>query len=559
MGSIYYVERNGTKYAYESTSRRVPGKKNPVTDKVYLGKVDPKTGRIIPKEPKAVPAEEHVRKYGCVTVLDGIQEELGILDDLRDNFPDIAEKILGASMAQVIEPTCFDDLHFVVEENIISEVLKLRGNLSPAVMSDLSKDLGMRIGAMDSFFGVRMARSASSGPYAIDLTSVSSHSDMGGWSEWGHNRDGEDLRQTGFVLVTDGKGIPMAFEMLPSSIADSTVLESTVDRLTELGCRARLVMDRGFENANNIAVLLDLGVEFTMPSNIREEPIKKLLSRAITDLKGSERFRSHCGNPYKVAEYEVGIADLDSGHSYVTRVPDDHKDSEETNRLFDSSRRIKAFVVYDPKKASDDIDRMVSMVEQAELKLEGTLRKDPARMFADLPPAVRRHLEYTVDDDGVMHIHRKQNSFSFAENRAGMFIMFASPGTDWETMMTSYDVRDWVEKAFDVYKTDLDGSRSRTGDPDRARGRLFIKFVSMILRITIQNAIRDHEAEIMASRRKKDNICGLTVNSLMRSLGTLMLISSPGYQRLTPVSKTVREIFRLFGLEEPRSGRITLS
>ena len=46
-------------------------------------------------------------------------------------------------------------------------------------------------------------------------------------------------------------------------------------------------------------------------------------------------------------------------------------------------------------------------------------------------------------------------------------------------MMSSYDVRDWVEKAFDVYKNDLDGDRSRTGDPDRARGRLFIKFIAL--------------------------------------------------------------------------------
>jgi len=33
-------------------------------------------------------------------------------------------------------------------------------------------------------------------------------------------------------------------------------------------------------------------------------------------------------------------------------------------------------------------------------------------------------------------------------------------------MMSSYDVRGWVEKAFDVYKNDLDSSLSRTGDPD---------------------------------------------------------------------------------------------
>ncbi|MDR1405036.1 MAG: hypothetical protein LBJ20_05675, partial [Candidatus Methanoplasma sp.] len=88
-----------------------------------------------------------------------------------------------------------------------------------------------------------------------------------------------------------------------------------------------------------------------------------------------------------------------------------------------------------------------------------------------------------------MHILRRQNSFAFADNRAGMFIMLASEGTSREEMMSSYDVRDWVEKAFDMYKNDLGGGRSRTGDPERARGRLFIKFISLMMRIRIRNIL----------------------------------------------------------------------
>ena len=49
--------------------------------------------------------------------------------------------------------------------------------------------------------------------------------------------------------------------------------------------------------------------------------------------------------------------------------------------------------------------------------------------------------------------------------------------------MTSYDVRDWVEKAFDVYKNDFDGKRNRTGNVERARGRFFIKFIALMMRV----------------------------------------------------------------------------
>ncbi len=41
-------------------------------------------------------------------------------------------------------------------------------------------------------------------------------------------------------------------------------------------------------------------------------------------------------------------------------------------------------------------------------------------------------------------------------------------------------------------------------------------------------------------------------------IDALVVIVSPGYVRLTQPSKTVKEIFSLFGLEEPVAGRIDL-
>jgi transposase len=559
MGSIYYVERNGQKYAYESVSRRVPGKKNPVTKKTYLGKVDPDTGKIIPKESKKVPSEEHVRKYGCVKVLDKVQSDLGIMDDLCECFPDIAENIMATAMAVAIDPTPFDDIHFTVDENGLKDWLKLRGNLSPTVLSDMTKDLGQRLSAMDMFFTHRVSRMDDNDSYSMDITSNSTHSDMGGYAEWGYNRDGEDLPQTEILLDTDSKGIPIAFQMLPGSISDSSTLDGTVEWMTALGIKGRLVADRGFENARNISSLLDRGIRFTIPSNAREMPIKKLMTKAIPLMKDSDSIRRHEGRTYRVVEFEVGVADLEDGARYVTKLNPNEKNAESENTLFEASRRIRAFVVLDPRKAADDMDTLMSAIEDAELRLEGTKRKNPDKEFEKLPAFVRSHLEWSVDDEGIMHVSRLQNSFSFDSNRAGMFVMFTSEGTDWEEMMSSYDTRDWVEKAFDVYKTDVDGSRSRTGDPDRARARFFIKMLALIMRIHIQNTLRDHEQEILSTKAKKDNVCGLTVSGMMRTLGTLMVIVSPGYTRLTPPSKTVREIFSLFGLEEPVAGKITLS
>jgi len=558
MSSIFYMERNGKKYAYSSKSVRVPGKKNPKTIKKYLGKVDPETGKIIPKCARNRPCEEFAKFYGAVDVLDAVQQRLGLYDDLYTHFGPMAPNIMGAAMALAISPSSMDSIHYTVDGSIIKEKYKLRGMLSPAVVSSLSEELGSYMTTMDQFFMERIRRS--NNPfYSLDLTSVSTYSTMNGWAQWGHNRDGESLKQTNIAMVTDGTGIPVMFQMMPGSIADMSILEMMVDRMKALGCLGRFVMDRGFECARNLLTLLDMGVEFTIPSNLTAEPIKKLLALALPKMKLAESCAFHEGFAYKYAEFEVGIWQEEDEVEYIIQVPANHKDSKEINERFAQAKKLKAFVVYDPEKSRNDFQKIMEMVHGVELKLENTKHRDPKKVYQELPAFIRKYLDYTVDDEGLFHLVRKQNAFTFADNRSGLFVMLASKETTFEQVMTSYDVRDWVEKAFDVYKTDLEGNRSRTGNPERARGRMFIKFLSLILRIEMQNVLRKHNEETFKNKQKPDSVNGMTVNEVLLSLNTLYAIGNVGDWRLTAVTKNVREIYRVFGLPEPKSGKIIIS
>ena len=120
------------------------------------------------------------------------------------------------------------------------------------------------------------------------------------------------------------------------------------------------------------------------------------------------------------------------------------------------------------------------------------------------------------------------------------------------------DVRDWVEKAFDVYKNGLEGDRDNTGNPERARGRLFIKFIALMMRIRIQNVLRDHDRDVLRTKAKKDSVNGMSVSELLLSLNTVFAIGNTGDWRLTHISKNIREIFTVFGLEQMESGQIVL-
>ena len=142
-------------------SIRVPGKKNPKTVKTYLGKVDPETGKIIPKESKKRPEEEYAKFYGAVQALDGIQKGMGIYEDLDAVFTTMAPNIMGAAMALAINPTSLDSLHYTVEGSVIKEKYKLRGTLSPTSAGDLTEKLGGMLTTMDRFFMKRIERASS--------------------------------------------------------------------------------------------------------------------------------------------------------------------------------------------------------------------------------------------------------------------------------------------------------------------------------------------------------------------------------------------------------------
>ena len=61
-------------------------------------------------------------------------------------------------------------------------------------------------------------------------------------------------------------------------------------------------------------------------------------------------------------------------------------------------------------------------------------------------------------------VSEKNNSKSFSENHAGLFVILASEGIDWETTMTVYDARMFTEQSFDRKRerTDASGHPIRT-------------------------------------------------------------------------------------------------
>jgi hypothetical protein len=93
---------------------------------------------------------------------------------------------------------------------------------------------------------------------ALDITSISSWSELIEDVEWGYNRDGENPAQINLcMLMGEKSGLPVFQTVYSGSLKDVSTLKTTMG---EAACYAKgrrlvLVMDKGFYSAKNVNML----------------------------------------------------------------------------------------------------------------------------------------------------------------------------------------------------------------------------------------------------------------------------------------------------------------
>jgi len=547
MPEIYHVERNGKRYAYRSTSRYEPGTKYPVTVNEYLGRVDMETGRIIPKKNRTVGASFideaalRSRRFGGSYALVGLAEGIGLRDDLYDAFGADGDRLLAVAVAQVLAGGPLSSVEDAADGCLVRELLGISGRFGSPRMTEFTQRLGEAYDDMEALFERRLARAGDVLSY--DITSVSTYGRMRGWAEWGHNRDDEGMKQANVGLVTDREGVPAMFEMYPGSVSDLATLERTVERVLALGAgTCTLVMDRGFGSAANLQLMIDAGMPFVIPGRKATRCVKGLMSALIRERDDQERVRIHDGVVYAVIEADVAIVPRH-------RRGEEEADSNDTAELelvleddprfasVPAERRLTAFACYDAGKAAEDRRRLQLALADIEKRLRSMEPWAAVRDQRKVAGSYAKYIECRVEGDALV-IERRRNALSFAVNREGMFVMFSHGVKDWEAVMSCYDCRTFVEQAFDALKNELDGNRWRTGDPTAARGRLFVKFVSLILWCEASRLLR--------SERDRT-----PVSATLQSLDNIMAVGVGDAWRITEVTRKNRGRLKAFGLPEP--------
>jgi len=217
------------------------------------------------------------------------------------------------------------------------------------------------------------------------------------------------------------------------------------------------VIDRGFVTDNNFRFLSTLGLPFitAMPGNLLET------MRIIDENKCEVRKTVN-----RISEYELyGL--------------------QRSVKL--CGVELQAHIYYDPEKQAIDEKELYARIDKLRECLEKINKsKRITKKFTDyfvIDKETTTTLEFDLDPDKVDE----------KRERAGMFVLLSS-----KQELNSYDVikiyrnRDIIEKNFDQFKNGLDFKRMRTHWTKTTAGKLFIGFLSLILRSYMQRLLKQN-------------------------------------------------------------------
>lgn len=506
-------KRSGITYVYQSSSYWDKEKKAPRSKRVLIGKVDSKTGEVVPTDgrgkkrgkskqqepasskpkPGPVPETRTDRQYyGATYLLDQIGERLGITDDLKACFPNDYKKIESLAYFMILEDT-----------NTISRFSKFakthRHPYGSDIPSQRSSELFQSITeeAKMKFFRLQGKRRIEKEYWAYDSTSISSYSETLKQVKYGKNKDGDKLPQINLALLFgEESGLPFYYRKLTGNIPDVKTVTELVRELDILGYKkVKLVMDRGYYSADNINGLYKQHYKFLVGANTTLSYAKAFIKELGDDIRNYENYSD---------QYKVYYASKSIAWDYTQERP--YKGD-----TISADHRMYLHLYYNPEKAVEDDHKRTAYYVQLEKELTSGKRKpehekDYARYFTVNETPVRG-LKVTPNNEAMNKARRLY----------GCFVLISNEVKDPIEALQLYRTRDVVEKAFGNLKERINCRRTLVSSESSLEGKLFVTFVSLIYLSYIKNRMQEN-----------DLFSKYTITGLLDELDVIECFTEPG-------------------------------
>jgi len=528
VASIVRQIVGGNTYLYESVSyRNEEGK--PRNRRVAIGKIDKKTGLPIYKPEyirrmaeAGTPVEsvelapqfsaEDLRRStilqtGLVHLLSGIADHIGLTDVLRQVFPREHEQIFALASFLFASG---DPVSYCGEWMERSDV----GNLTPLVSQRISEILTRITDRHRQRFFAAWTTWRSDREYlALDITSVSSWSQLIDDVEWGYNRDGDSLAQINLcMLMGEHSRLPVRMTVYNGSIRDVSTLKTTIDQTVPEGSArsVMIVMDKGFASKKNVDMLLSspqvrflVALPFTMSFTKQQiDAERKDIDRfATTIVTGSETLHG------------------------MTK-----------ERSWTGGRRITVHVYYNEVKATATRNRLYGrvrqLVEAAENDPQDGKLQDQFRRYLIIRKSSTEPRGYTITV--------REDVIAEELSYAGWLVLVGNHIDNAAEAIRIYRDKDVVEKGFLRLKHSLGLDRLRVHSQEAMESKVFIGFLALILSSHVHRVMSD-----------TDLYRNMTIKDLIRTMEKLRTQIVDGRRILFPLTKRQKQIYAVFGISPP--------
>lgn len=506
-------KKTGAVYRYSVESYWDKEKKAPRNKQVYLGKVNPETGELLPARKKDKASESiepenakvvsvTSRVAGPCLILKQISHKYKLDKMICKCFGDDAELIMSLvfflvhkgialSRAESWSTSVLHPFSDYIDSRRISELLKR-----------ISEDDRLR------FLSLWMAESQEDGCLFYDITSISSYARSNEYTRRGYNRDGESLEQINLAMLFGCEnGLPTFYRRMPGNITDVSTLKTTVKSLDYLETGPmHLVLDRGFYSISNIDELYRRRHKFTIAVPAARKWVEQLIDK-------------HYDNIALPLNYLV-IKEGEALYAVTELIK------------WEDKHRCYVHIYYNAERSASDFDaftrKLLTLKEEIESNTMVEAHETMYERYFIIKETPKRGRKVEFNNQAIQK-HRKRYS--------GFFCLISNKTKSAEKALRTYRDKDAVENSFDDLKNSLDMKRLRVHSSESMDSRLFLQFLALI-----------YVSEIRKVTRGNEKLKKLTVRDVMEQMETLARIKfskryGQVYTETTPLQRDIMQAF----------------
>ncbi len=495
-------QKNGDYYVYDCKRKYDPEVRYTRRfDYKLTGKIKAGTTEVIPTRSRRKPEEQDADNKpaaveevewghtGATDILEWIGSASGIDEDIYKSLDKgMGDKVI--TIARYVTANPSDGLGRLTKWQR-THPAPCQTELNKKNRHVMREELGVNKAAHMAYFQSRARRAGDSDVLAIDSTTVSTYSENLKAPRQGFNKANDGLPTIKLLTAYSLKiKQPIAVTVQPGNIPDVKSIENCLKELNWLHASSyKVVTDNGFYSWDNVARYVKNNIKFLTR-------IKKDISWVKAEINAH---REEWFSPNAIDRKQTGLHGItlmiNKDISWVRMRTCNGKEKGKTEK---KTVRLYLHIFLDRNKVADEQDTLIKRLNYIREQLESGITefKQDAQNLIDTYIIVKKRgskITTTIRED----------AWKEAQKNFGIFALLSNKKTETFEALYEYRLREKIEEAYRLQKSQPDGKRTRVWYDDNYMGRVFCQMVALGYQLYFREAIL-RVKKLLAERQDSD-------------------------------------------------------